>query len=91
VVDQSLIETIIKAGAMADFFLHGVRDLTETKMAELKVPRHIRDRLFDRADDHGSSATYEHHEYESEMRSALEKWAAHVETLVAPSGARVLR
>jgi hypothetical protein len=57
VVDQSLIETIIKAGAMADFFLHGVRHLAETKMAELKVPCHIRDRLFDHADDRGSGAT----------------------------------
>ena len=46
-VSGNLIKSIIKAGAMEDFFFHGVRHIVETKLAELKIPTHIRDRLFD--------------------------------------------
>src|SRR5262245_13056703 len=60
----ALTRMIIKAGAMDDFLLHGCRHIAETKMAELKVPQHIRDRLFDHAEGRGSGATYDHHEYE---------------------------
>jgi integrase len=86
-----LTESIIKAGAMEDFFFHGVRHIAETKMAELKIPTHIRDRLFDHASGRGSGRVYDHHEYEDEMRDALEQWAKHIERLVAPEGIALMR
>jgi len=82
---SALTRTIIKAGAMEDFFLHGCRHIVETKMAELKIPAHIRDRLFDHAEGRGSGSTYDHHEYETEMRNALDKWADHIMRLVQPA------
>jgi integrase len=90
-VREALTTRIIDAGAPSDFFLHGVRHIAETKLAELKVARHIRDRLFDHVDDRGSGKTYDHHEYEDEMRDAVERWASHIVKLVSPVGAERLR
>ena len=53
-VDGRLQKKIIEAGAMSDFFFHGVRHLAETKLAKLKIPAHIRDMLFDHVPDRGS-------------------------------------
>jgi hypothetical protein len=83
----SLQVKIIRAGAMPDFFLHGVRHLAETKMAELKIPAHLRDMVLDHAPSRGSGAAYDHHEYKDEMRAALETWAQHIERIVTPQGA----
>jgi integrase len=90
-VSTTLTKRIIAAGAPEDFFLHGVRHIAETKLAELKVARHIRDRLFDHVDDRGSGKVYDHHEYEDEMRDAVERWASHIDKLVSPVGAVRLR
>ena len=51
------------ASGIKNFFLHGVRHMIETKMAELKVPPHIRDMLFDHAPKRGSGDGYDHHDY----------------------------
>ena len=84
-VSGNLIKSIIKAGAMEDFFFHGVRHIVETKLAELKIPTHIRDRLFDHVEARGSGRGYDHHDYESEMRDALEHWANYITRLVQPA------
>ena len=73
-----------QAANMPDFFWHGVRHLLETKLAELKVPPHIRDQLFDHAPNRGAGAGYDHHGYKDEMLAALDRWAEHVERLVSP-------
>lgn len=90
-VSGSLQKKIIQAGAMEDFFFHGVRHIAETKMAELRVPGHIRDLLFDHVPERGAGAVYDHHEYQDEMRSAVEQWADHIEQLVTPAGVARLR
>jgi integrase len=91
-VAGALNKTIIDAGAPNDFFLHGCRHLAETKMAELKIPSHIRDRLFDHAQHRGAGKGYDHHEYSDEMRAAVERWAMYVAALVKPGeGVVVLR
>jgi integrase len=90
-VSGTLAKSIIKAGAMEDFFLHGVRHVAETKMAELKIPTHIRDRIFDHVEARGSGRGYDHHEYENEMREAVEQWGTYIESLVKPEGVALLR
>jgi hypothetical protein len=50
----------------------GGNDPFDQRLIELKVPRHIRERLLDHADDRGSGADYDHHEYADEQRSAVE-------------------
>jgi hypothetical protein len=61
----------------------------ETQMAKLRIPPHIRDLLFDHRSGRGAGAGYDH--YCNEMREAMEAWSRHVEELVQPKGARVLR
>jgi hypothetical protein len=68
---DKLTRAIIKAGGNEGFFFHGCCHIAETKMAELRVPAHIRDGLFDHVEDRGSGRGYDHHEYEPEMREAL--------------------
>jgi integrase len=79
---EKLTKAIIKAGANEDFILHGCRHIAETKLAELHIPAHIRDRLFDHVEDRGSGKTYDHHEYEGQMREALERWARFIALVI---------
>jgi integrase len=89
--DNSLKSKIVKAGATPDFFLHGCRHIVETKMAELKIQRHIRDLLLDHVSGRGAGKVYDHFEYADEMREAVERWADHIARLVQPHGAALLR
>jgi integrase len=83
---------IRKASGLEDFFFHGVRHLLESKLAELKIPPHIRDLLFDHAPNRGTGSVYDHHEYRDEMLDALNQWAAHIDKLRTPAkGVAVLR
>lgn len=74
-----------------DFFFHDLRHLAESKAAELGVPPHIRDLLYDHAPKRGTGAVYDHHEYRKEMLEASEKWCKYVERLVTPEGVARLR
>jgi integrase len=91
VTGDSLQNRIIKAAGFEDFFLHGTRHIAETKLAELGIPGHVRDVLFDHAPSRGTGAAYDHHGYRGEMLAALETWAGHIERLVSPVGATMLR
>jgi integrase len=89
---------IRKRTDLKDFFWHGLRHLAETKCAALKdaqerplILPHIRDLLFDHSTKRGAGKGYDHHDYVSEMRSAMEAWADHVEGLVTPEGTVRLR
>jgi hypothetical protein len=90
---------IRKGSGISDFFWHGLRHLTETKMGELRdheehplILPYIRDLLFDHAPQRGTGKTYDHHDYKPEMRTAMETWAKHIESLVQPAeGVATLR
>jgi integrase len=80
------------ASGLDDFFYHGVRHLLESKLAEIKIPPHIRDVLFDHAPNRGTGAVYDHYEYRDEMLAALNLWAEHIDKLRAPAkGVAILR
>lgn len=76
---------IRKESGIEDFFVHGVRHLLESKLAELKIAPHIRDLLFDHAPNRGTGSIYDHFEYRDEMLAALNEWAAYVGKLVEPA------
>ena len=59
------------AAGIDDFFFHAIRHTVETKMAELRIPPHIRDLLLDHVPARGSGAGYDKWHYEPEMREAL--------------------
>jgi integrase len=82
--DGVLHRKVRRESGIANFFPHALRHTAETKLAELRVPPHIRDLLFDHQPMRGSGARYDHHSYGDEMREAIEKWAAHVAHLVQP-------
>ena len=91
-VNGSLLQDkIIRRSGIKDFFLHGIRHLMETKMGELGVLPHIRDMILDHAPPRGSGSIYDHGTYKKEMRTALELWEAHIESLVSEPGVAVLR
>jgi integrase len=86
-----LQRTIRDKTNLKDFIWHGIRHLCETKTADLGIPPHIRDLLFDHVSERGSGRGYDHAEYRAAMREATEAWAAYVGRLVGPEGVAVLR
>jgi integrase len=80
-----------KLTGIEDFFPHAIRHTVETRLAELRVPPHVRDLLLDHAPTRGSGKDYDHWEYRDEKSEAMEKWAGHVEGLVVPEGVTALR
>jgi integrase len=90
--DGVLHRRVRSASGVADFFPHALRHTAETRLAELKVPPHIRDLLFDHQTKRGSGGGYDHYDYGDEMRAAMETWAQHIEGLIQPDDSvRVLR
>jgi integrase len=79
---DTLQDRVRQLTGLADFIWHGVRHLVESKTAEIGIPPHVRDMLFDHASKHGSGKGYDHHSYRPEMSEALESWAGHVEQIV---------
>jgi integrase len=77
-------QRVRSTSGIADFYVHALRHTVETKLAALGVLPHIRDLLLDHQPQRGSGAVYDHHEYEKEMRAAIEKWADYVAGLVQP-------
>lgn len=88
---SSLMEDVREESGVKDFFLHALRHTMETRLAELKVAPHLRDLVLDHAPVRGAGAGYDHYHYHDEMAEALEAWAEHVENVVSPKRARVLR
>lgn len=80
-----------KLTGIEDFMPHAIRHTVETKLAELRVPPHVRDLLLDHASTRGSGKDYDHWDYREEKREAMEKWADHIERLVMPEGVKALR
>jgi integrase len=95
---DKLMKEVRERADMPDFFWHGVRHMLETKTAELRdhderplILPHIRDLLFDHSTQRGTGKDYDHHDYKPEMRTALEQWAAYVDSLTTPKGVARLR
>lgn len=78
---DGLVKTARKAIKQDDFLWHGLRHIVETKLAELRVPPHVRDCCLDHVAKRGAGAGYDHHDYREEVAQAFERWAAHVAKL----------
>ena len=64
---------------------HDLRRTAASGMARLNVQPHILSRVLNHApgQSEGVTAIYNRHHYQDELRHALNKWAAHVERIVA--------
>jgi integrase len=71
--------------------LHDLRRTCATGMAELGVAPHIIEAVLNHVSGHkgGVAGIYNRARYADEMRAALERWAAHVASIVAEGGARI--
>jgi integrase len=73
-----------KLNGIEDFRLHDLRRTAVTMMAELGVLPHIIEALVNHVSGHkaGVAGVYNKAKYLGEMRSALERWAQHIEEIV---------
>src|SRR5262249_61882283 len=71
---------------IAPYRLHDLRRSCATGMAELGVQPHIIEAVLNHVSGHksGVAGIYNRAKYSAEMRDALQKWADHVEALIAP-------
>ena len=74
-----------KAKAMPDWRLHDLRRSCATQMAELGVQPHIIEAVLNHVSGHkaGVAGIYNRARYEGEMRSALQRWADHLDQITA--------
>jgi integrase len=68
--------------------LHDLRRTMASEMARLGIPLPVTERCLNHVGESfgGIAGVYQLHDFETEMQDAFEKWARHVETLVAASG-----
>lgn len=86
--DRTKLQNRVKELTGIDTFIfHGCRHIVETGLAALKVQKHVRDLLLDHARKRKGGGVYDHHEYDDEMRAAMEQWAGYVARLVQPAEA----
>lgn len=69
-----------KAQGIAAFTLHDLRRTCRTGLSRLKVEPHIAERVLNHMQP-GVAGVYDRFAYLDEKRTALEKWAAHLEAL----------
>ncbi len=71
-----------KARRIDAFTLHDLRRTVRTGLAALKIEPHIAERVLNHIQP-GVAGVYDRHAYLAEKREALERWAAHLESLRA--------
>ncbi len=71
---------------MPDFTFHACRHTLKTRMGELGVPPHIKDKVLHHAPPRSAGEAYDHYDYVPEQREAIEEWADHVKSLIWPDG-----
>jgi integrase len=69
---------------------HDLRRTVETRLAELRIPKEIRDRVLNHAPGDVGSKHYNLHDYADEKRDALNRWATLVNALVTGMTANVV-
>ena len=69
---------------------HDLRRTVETRLAELRIPKEIRDRVLNHVAGDVGSKHYNLHDYADEKRDALNRWALVVEAIVTGASAAVV-
>jgi integrase len=69
---------------------HDLRRTVGTRLAELRIPKEIRDRVLNHVSTDVGSKHYNLHDYSDEKRDALNRWARVVNTLVTGTGTAVV-
>jgi integrase len=71
---------------VAEWRLHDLRRTCATGMAELGILPHIIEAVLNHVSGHraGVAGIYNRARYSDEMRSALQKWADHIDQITSP-------
>jgi integrase len=74
-----------KRAGVTDWAVHDLRRTVATRMADIGIQPHIVEAVLNHQSGHkrGVAGTYNRSAYTTEVKTALERWAAHVEALVA--------
>ena len=89
--ERGCINARVKRAVDPTFFLHGIRHVVATKLAELKVAPHVARLVLDHTTKTDAHSGYEHVDWTEEMRDALERWCSYLERVLVPAGVSVLR
>ncbi len=80
------LRRIKKETGLEDFTFHACRHTLKTRLGELGIPPHVKDKVMHHAPPRSAGEGYDHYGYASEQRTAIEAWAGHVKTLIWPDG-----
>jgi integrase len=69
---------------------HDLRRTVETRLAELRIPKEIRDRVLNHIPQDVGSKHYNKYDYADDKRAALTRWAVAIESVLDESGAVVV-
>ncbi|MCX7310329.1 MAG: site-specific integrase [Alphaproteobacteria bacterium] len=70
---------------------HDLRRTVETRLAELRFPKEIRDRVLNHVSAGVGDKHYNLHDYAAEKRGALNRWSAVVSAIVKGRGSKALQ
>jgi integrase len=87
-LDEAMLKKLRETNpdaTLPDWVFHDVRRTVRTRLSGLRVNSEIAEMVIGHGKT-GIERVYNHHEYESEMREALERWAAALKQIVAPPG-----
>ena len=87
-LDKLMAEELGKAPA--PFRLHDIRRTVRTRLAGLRVADEVAEMIIGHGRK-GIQRVYDLHQYETEMREALELWAARLRDIVTPPPDNVVR
>ena len=76
--------------APAPFRLHDIRRTVRTRLAGLRIADEVAEMIIGHGRK-GIQRVYDLHQYETEMREALELWAARLSDIVTPPPDNVVR
>jgi integrase len=68
---------------LPNFVLHDIRRTVRTRLSSLKVPSDVAEMVIGHGKK-GLARVYDQHEFQDEMREALELWAGRLQTIVSP-------
>jgi integrase len=72
------------------FVVHDLRRTMRTRLTKLKIPTEVAEAVIGHGKK-GLDRIYNLHEFEDEKRDALERWAAHLRSIVEPTPANVVK
>lgn len=88
---KSITDTIREKSGVEDFEFHACRHTLKTRLGGLGIPPHVKDKVLHHAPPKTAGEGYDHYDYESEQREALEAWANQLQEIVQGEGVAVLR